>query len=135
MQKYSLVIVIAVLLLAGCETTTVTPQFAGVVHARVGPADSETFTSHKLTKNGQFASGFDYGDPNVVDWKATIQWSLLASQNAADTYRLNWIFTPASGASVSGTSDVDYDGKNKVVTVANDQLTITIEPETAQNAG
>ena len=126
---------IASFIFVGCDRTRDLPQHAGVVFAHVGSADPATGTSHVLDVTGQFAAGFDYGDASAADWDATINWNFLASNDIMDTYRLNWVFTPASGSSVSGTSDVAFDGTNQSITVVNDQLTITISSPDTKTGG
>lgn len=134
-QKHYFTIAITTVLMAGCGTDSATPRFAGTVVAHVGSADSGTSTSHAFTKNGRFVAGFDYGDAESIDWKATIDWSFIALQDSVDAYRLNWTFSPESDEPVSGTSNIAYDGVNQTVTVVNDQLTITIDPRNIQNSG
>ena len=132
---HQLLIALVIVVAAGCDRTQALPRHSGVVFAHVGSADSETGTSHDLTEAGQFAAGFDHGDVNAIDWDAMIKWKYLTTNDATDSYRLNWVFSPASGASVSGTSDVVYDGSTKAVVVINDQLTVTISPMDDQDGG
>ncbi|WP_068267615.1 hypothetical protein [Rubripirellula obstinata] len=126
---------VVTLAFVGCGGGSSLPQHAGVVFAHVGSADSATGTSHVLTDDGQFFAGFHYGDPQATDWNATIDWRFLKANDAADSYRLKWTFTPSSGATATGSSDVAFDGLASVVVSVNDQLTITIDPLRPQNGG
>ncbi len=136
-MKYTrqLLIAIATVVAVGCDRTQALPRHAGVVFAHVGSADSKTGTSSELAETGQCSTGFDYGDASAIDWDATINWKYLTTNDAADCYRLNWDFSPSSGAPESGVSDVSYDGSTQAVAVINDQLTVTIGPSADQDGG
>ena len=129
-----LLIGIASILFPGCDSILTQPRHAGIVFGHVGSADSGTGTSNVLAETGHFGVGFDYGEPDAIDWNATIDWTLLASNDRKDTYRLKWVFTPASGSVVSGASDVSYDGTIQSVVVVNDQFSITIDPVDAMKS-
>ena len=120
---------IAILACVGCDGKRSTPQHSGVVFAHVDSIDSGTGVSTVLTKFGDFDSGFDYGDTETIDWDVTIRWRFLKSNDSVDSYHLSWVFTPASGTPVSGSSDVAYDGSTRAVVPINKQLTVTIDPE------
>ena len=131
--KIIFVVVITLLLIFARNTEPAIVQFSGSIVAHVGASDSETSQRSALTETGQLTAGFDYGNEDIVDWNAHIDWSLMANGNEADKYRLVWTFLPDKGSATTGTKDFAFDGVNQVIVAVNELLSITIDPEPSED--
>ena len=115
-------------LLHGCTKTEPLARVDGIVRSHVDSYQSGTGGSMDLVRANQMTSGFDYGDPEKTDWKSDIQWELIDHRGESDVYQFKWTFSPSTGAGVSRTQEVEYDGTKGVIVFQNEWQTVSIEP-------
>ena len=124
-MRFFFTIATIALLLTGCGTNQSTPQFSGTVSAFC-PNDIQAKISTEL-KSGQVNGGM-YDNSESRGWKVDIDWRQSAVKNTSATYQFNWSYTIDSDEPVTGSSDITFDGKNRVVTKVDNRLTISVNP-------
>ena len=125
-MRFLFAIATIALLLAGCGTNQSAPQFSGTVSAFC-PNDIQLDVNTELKKSGKITGGM-YDNSKMSGWKVDINWSQTAVKNSKATYRFKWSYTIDSDEPVTGSSDITFDGKNRVVTKVDNRLTISVDP-------
>ncbi len=114
------------------DPTSLKPRFDGIVTTHVDKYRSGTGSSTDLILGRQMRTGFDYPDSNKkkTDWTSEIHWELTGHRGDSDVYRFRLVYTspPDTGAPVSKTKEIEYDGKAPVVVFEHGQETVSIEP-------
>jgi hypothetical protein len=121
---------LALVVLIGCGRTKAAPRFEGRIVSHVDTYASGTGSESRLDREGSMSTGFNYGDPAKADWTSDIKWRFLRQDEGVDVYQIEWTFRPQSGAGVSQTKEVFFDGSHSVRVSANPWQTVSIEPGT-----
>lgn len=119
-------------LLFRCGKTKRLPRFDGIVKSHVDSYQSGTGHQFDLvrgsTTGGHYKAGFDYGDPEKVDWTSTLHWELKGHKGKRDVYEFKWSFSLSGSSPVVNTKDVEHDATESVIVFQNEWQTISIEP-------
>ena len=129
-MRFYLAIMTTTVLLTGCETNKPISLFSGTVRVIAGTGDSETSVNGKLTDDGRVRGGlkFDGAKPDdAIDWEVDVDWSKMAVRDSTAIYRFNWTLVEF-GTQYTGTSDIAFDGENRVVSAIDDHFSIAIDP-------
>ena len=124
---YSGIALLCLGLFSGCTRPEPSARVAGIVRWHADTYQSGIGGSVDLVRGNQMVGGRDYGDAAKMDWKSDIHWELIGHRGRSDVYRFKCTFSPANGAAVSLTKQVEYDGTNSVIVFQNEWQTISIE--------